>query len=397
MKEHFFVLDTFRGIAAICVVLFHMHYVGTITELSFFQHSDVFVEFFFVLSGFVLAHSYSSKPLNFKKFFIGRTFRLMPLHLFMFVVIFIIEIGKLIAYHKGIVFNNIPFQAHTDPKEILPNLLLLQTWFTDFNARSFNSPSWSISIEYYIYFIFFVTLMIKDKARFIVWAVFSFVSLYLIFLNINFSSDILRGLSSFFAGVISYHIYRNTNKKINISNGIFSLLEIAFLFILILLISNEFQYKSILIILFFATYINLFAFEKGILSHFFRNKIFNTIGKISYSIYLVHFALLFLFLATIIIMEKVLHIQLTSMISGERYVDLGHPLINNILLVGIITGIIMVSKFTYIHIEKKGQELGYYVLNTHPILNLKISFYTLSYFIKEKFHTFKTHKTGHAS
>ncbi len=59
--ERFETLDSLRGICAIFVVFFHMNIVGAFTELSFFRNSSIFVEFFFVLSGFVLAHSYLNK------------------------------------------------------------------------------------------------------------------------------------------------------------------------------------------------------------------------------------------------------------------------------------------------------------------------------------------------
>lgn len=88
MAQHRFqVLDSFRGIAAVFVVIHHMHYQGSITEFSFFKESSLFVEFFFVLSGFVLTHAYAFKSqLVFKDFFIARTFRIMPLHIIMLFV-----------------------------------------------------------------------------------------------------------------------------------------------------------------------------------------------------------------------------------------------------------------------------------------------------------------------
>lgn len=75
MQKRFYSLDSFRGICAIAVVMTHMHLIGSITELAFFKGSAVFVEFFFVLSGFVMTHSYGFKnDLDFRSFFISRFF-----------------------------------------------------------------------------------------------------------------------------------------------------------------------------------------------------------------------------------------------------------------------------------------------------------------------------------
>lgn len=102
--------DSLRGICAIAVVLYHTHVVGSITEWTFFSNADMFVEFFFVLSGFVMAHAYGSKPhLDVSHFLVSRTFRLLPLHVFMLAVFIGLEFLKYAAYKKGFSFNQPPF------------------------------------------------------------------------------------------------------------------------------------------------------------------------------------------------------------------------------------------------------------------------------------------------
>jgi len=62
MGKRFEVLDSFRGIAALCIILLHLHlHSNSIVEYNFFRNSAIFVEFFFILSGFVLSHGYLNK------------------------------------------------------------------------------------------------------------------------------------------------------------------------------------------------------------------------------------------------------------------------------------------------------------------------------------------------
>jgi len=149
MKQRFEVLDSFRGLCAISVVIFHMHLVGSLTEWDFFRGSSEFVDFFFVLSGFVLAHGYGFKEnISFNRFVKARFFRLFPLHIFMLIIFVFIECGKFCAYKfGGFSFKYIPFTGIGAIGELIPNLLLIQSWTPFTEHVAFNSPSWSISIE----------------------------------------------------------------------------------------------------------------------------------------------------------------------------------------------------------------------------------------------------------
>src|SRR5258708_36806582 len=57
-KEHFEVLDGLRGSAAILIVIFHVfnYSFGWDTPLSLMHHAYLAVDFFFGLSGFVVAY-----------------------------------------------------------------------------------------------------------------------------------------------------------------------------------------------------------------------------------------------------------------------------------------------------------------------------------------------------
>src|SRR3569832_1450988 len=60
-KIHFRVLDSWRGIAALLVALFHLNLYSAIYPLDFVRNAYLFVDFFFVLSGFVITYSYGDR------------------------------------------------------------------------------------------------------------------------------------------------------------------------------------------------------------------------------------------------------------------------------------------------------------------------------------------------
>ncbi|RVA95930.1 acyltransferase, partial [Mesorhizobium sp. M7A.F.Ca.CA.004.02.1.1] len=84
--ERFLVLDSWRGICALLVALFHFPTGSTISQSAFIGSSYLFVDFFFVLSGFVIASSYGDRlnqPEQVARFALVRFGRIYPLHLLM--------------------------------------------------------------------------------------------------------------------------------------------------------------------------------------------------------------------------------------------------------------------------------------------------------------------------
>ena len=57
-KQHYEILDGLRGIAAVAVVIFHFMEIAVPDyEHSFIAHAYLAVDFFFCLSGFVIAYA----------------------------------------------------------------------------------------------------------------------------------------------------------------------------------------------------------------------------------------------------------------------------------------------------------------------------------------------------
>src|SRR6187402_3617673 len=81
-KQHFEILDGLRGVAAIAVVTFHfMEWAISDYSKNFIGHGFLAVDFFFCLSGFVIAYAYDDRMKQLKPgpFLIRRLIRLHPL------------------------------------------------------------------------------------------------------------------------------------------------------------------------------------------------------------------------------------------------------------------------------------------------------------------------------
>ena len=82
VKKHFEVLDGLRGMAALAVVVFHfMEVIEPDYSRNFIGHGFLAVDFFFCLSGFVIAYAYDGRidSLGLGEFFRSRLIRLHPL------------------------------------------------------------------------------------------------------------------------------------------------------------------------------------------------------------------------------------------------------------------------------------------------------------------------------
>src|SRR5258708_30521415 len=130
--ERFVQLDALRFFFAVIVVL--VHTIGFKLTLI---HGGFAVDFFFILSGFVLSHALICRPVPAAEFAWARLARLYPLHL--------VTLAWLVCLLAGMLAN--------PPSHLLAslglNLVLLQgAWGLD--AKAWNFPSWSISVEFLV-------------------------------------------------------------------------------------------------------------------------------------------------------------------------------------------------------------------------------------------------------
>lgn len=148
-------LTALRFLAAIGVVF---HHVGLRPEgmpfwakdavSAIYEYGRFGVQFFFTLSGFILAYIYSARgSVSMKSFLAARAARILPVHFFALIVglpMLAAEIGVHVANH-GVLLG----WAVSAVKAVLV-ILLLQAWLP--NAALFwNGVSWSLSAEAFFY------------------------------------------------------------------------------------------------------------------------------------------------------------------------------------------------------------------------------------------------------
>lgn len=156
-------LTSLRFVAAAWVVVFHFkeYFKGTALDTSpFANYGFLGVDFFFVLSGFVLAHVYWPKlqagRFDYWNFLVRRIGRVYPLHVLTLVVTLALSI---IAAKAGVSYTewNLGEWMKLPKGDILRGLFVHLTMIHAWGSTKgllFNLPSWSISAEWFAYLLF---------------------------------------------------------------------------------------------------------------------------------------------------------------------------------------------------------------------------------------------------
>lgn len=288
-------LDSLRGLAAVIVMFYHFSSTSSslLTDNFIVMNGRRFVDFFFVLSGFLISIKYYDIIIDFKslmKFQERRFYRLYPLHFITLFVFLLIELSKFyFEKNTGIIANN-PSFSNNNFFAFINNILLTQSFFVA--HTTFNDPSWSISLEFYIYLLFALLLIFfKNKFRFLLFIVLIILFGLLIFIRgadetmdlANGLFAFIRALYCFLIGVIAYYFYRNCR-------FFFSFFSSYLIFTILIFYIYYLNYlsKLFLPLIFAALIVSLSINKKNILNYLFTRKLLIFLGKISYGIYMIH-------------------------------------------------------------------------------------------------------------
>ncbi len=275
-------LDITRGFLALSIALFHWYRNPGGAYLA--------VDYFFVLSGFVLCHTYASQSSSggsgWKKFTFRRLARLYPLHIFTFIVF--------LTYKE--------FQAPLT--QVLSNLLLLQN--VGFHTvPTLNAPSWSISTEFVIALLAYPLL--RDSRKIPLWfysliAIVSYGTLAYFFGHIDVhyrnvfkyvNSGLLRCLGGFVLGILTYRLFLKYKPQLEKSKMKFLVLTLLISLVVYRFYFYPFRHSltdfvAPLVFSSLVVFLATLSFPLNSLT-----KALRLFGKCAYALYLSHYMLMY--------------------------------------------------------------------------------------------------------
>lgn len=299
-KPHFEILDGLRGLAAISVVIFHFMEIAVPDyHNSFIAHAYLSVDFFFCLSGFVIAYAYDQKfaSIGVLAFFKLRLIRLHPL------VIIGSVIGLLVFIFDP--FTNL-FHAYGDKTWLLfitsclmiPYPLVRERWFNLFHL---NPPTWSLFWEYIANIAYaFVLVRLPKKMLWVLTIIAAGLLFYESkrsnFLGVGWGGDNVMGggirvFYSFLAGILVYRLGWKRKVKIGF-------VPVAVLLLLVFLIPFSERYNwylDPLVVVFYFPFLILLG--AGVRTNRITHKVSKFSGDISYPIYMIHYPFIWLFMS----------------------------------------------------------------------------------------------------
>ena len=350
-RREILALTSLRGVAALGVVIFHFRdQFGSAIDLDkytvFFSRGYLLVDFFFVLSGFVIALSYTHffaggfSANKYGVFLAKRLGRIYPLHIVVLAGFVLSEAAKYLVATSA----NPPFSVNTF-NALIANILLIQAWGI-FDHFTWNHPAWSISTEWFAYLIFPFLAAALSKARSYtgIGVVVAVCFAELAWLERYTGGDtpvslfLLRCIPSFVLGMVVYRLglfMPHRMQEILASNSAFATSLLLAVVTIALPVSDVVAIGA-----FFLTVLTGSVSRGRVAAALSKGPLY-FLGVISYSIYLVH-----------TLLQRVW--QMLFQVVWHSHIGTAEAWIVFFVLV---SAVIAVSKITYDLIEKPGRDM----------------------------------------
>jgi peptidoglycan/LPS O-acetylase OafA/YrhL len=297
-----------RAFPPLMVVMFHFsegHHYSHFRPLDLLAtRGYLWVEFFFVLSGFILTHAYWTRLKDlfarsgYLAFLRARLIRLYPLHLFMLLLILALVVLLRVLAAQGGYLSIFDARYHQDVsvKGFWLSLFLLQAWNT-MNTLTWNGVSWFVSVEFALCLLFPVFLWLAEGG---LWRGFALIGaglaglLALLFtslhgLDITYHNGVLRGLSDFAVGVGMAVLFRRLKPRDRLPEWVHSVLQLAILSALAYVVMNtgwSHTRMDIFTVLPLMILVFALAFDRGLIARALQTRLPQALGEWSYAVYL---------------------------------------------------------------------------------------------------------------
>jgi peptidoglycan/LPS O-acetylase OafA/YrhL len=315
-KKHLLILDALRGIAAIMVVIMHTFelFCGGDYHKLFINHGYLAVDFFFMLSGYVMAHAYDDRwdKMTVVDFFKRRLIRLHPL------IILGMALGALFFYlQASAVFPKI---MDTSLWQLLLTMVIgftlipippkmdIRGWN---EMHPLNGPAWSLFFEY-LANILHVFILRKLPNLVLSLLVFLAAVALVHLVTTKASGDLIGGWSlepeqlrvGFTRLLFPYMAGMLLRRVVKIGSSKRTFLLTSVLLVLVLSFPRvgghenvwiNGLYESLVIIVFFPLIIYLGAI--GEVKSEMSQKVCTFLGDISYPLYITHFPFICIYYA----------------------------------------------------------------------------------------------------
>ena len=296
-------LDSLRGVFSIMVVLHHFDKAflpAWFYQCFLIRQANFFVDFFFVLSGYIIARKYEGikTRTDFNLYLKKRLIRLLPLLFYtttvylIFQLVFNIFFPYLVGTQESVATLLFAF---LDTITCLNSTSIFNSLYTtNVGNMGMNFPSWSISAELIIYVFFGSVVYFSfqrkwNRNQLLIFTLIAAITFCAIKQQFNFTDNFgyIRGIISFILGYFVWYYTNNQSKWISNISIIVPLLITTALYLLHQ--QEGFSYQMMALILIpsvFAISILLIIQSDGLFTTLLTIKPLLLLGKLSYSIYL---------------------------------------------------------------------------------------------------------------
>lgn len=292
-------LTSLRFFAAFLVVGFHFFSFDQSHAVlnRIFQRGNLGVDFFFILSGFVLGLNFLSKnaELNLKEFYFNRITKIAPLYYLALILCIPILIFE---YHK--ISSSQSLLNYILSLPLVPLFLQSFTGIEE-TQKIWNIPSWSVSVEFFFYLIFpFISVRIIRVKKIYSLLLALFITNIVLYVTLSsLPKDITLLDYNFHQNIISHPLYYlplfligNLISKIyfekTISKYKFYFLIFLILILLLFIVENKFlNLKSgnpLLVFTFSGLILTTALMDKKL--KILNSKFFVLLGESSYALYI---------------------------------------------------------------------------------------------------------------